>query len=441
MTLLARRPLLWLLPLAVPAAALVLYTHLGGFAAAWQDAWFERVKEWRSFGPLRQPDWAMQAEMIALWLGSLAVILPLSRERIAIAGLIGFILALAGPALALYLAIDQGLFLNGTYFALAMLATLAAGLIVNATAGVNARAEQRRSLAAHLPPAAINFVIRHPEKLTQAGETRNVTYLVCHIRSYTALAQSFLDDPSALSDLTRRILSPLADAVLEHSGAIDCVTPGGLGAFFNAPLDDAEHAIHACACAQRMMKALEQVNRILSDERRADGKTYPPVTIGIGIHSGPAIAGNFGTQARPDYRVAGRVPAFAHLIERMSSIYGPAIIVSDGTRKLADRQFAFLEVDLVTTDKDNDPLKLYALLGDPQLRASPQFRALQTFHEHIFEAYRAQQWDKARELLEQCRKLSAASPGLYDLYEKRIARHEAQPPSGLWNGATFAELQ
>jgi adenylate cyclase len=75
------------------------------------------------------------------------------------------------------------------------------------------------------------------------------------------------------------------------------------------------------------------------------------------------------------------------------------------------------------------------MLGNPLMRASPKFRALATFHEHIFNSLRTQQWEKARELIDQCRKLSGASQKMYDLHLKRIEYFEANPPGSEWDGA------
>jgi adenylate cyclase len=69
------------------------------------------------------------------------------------------------------------------------------------------------------------------------------------------------------------------------------------------------------------------------------------------------------------------------------------------------------------------------------MRASPKFRALTTFHNHIFQSFRTQQWPKTRELIAQCRRLSGASQKLYDLQLDRIARYEATPPGADWDGA------
>jgi adenylate cyclase len=80
-------------------------------------------------------------------------------------------------------------------------------------------------------------------------------------------------------------------------------------------------------------------------------------------------------------------------------------------------------------------VKLYAMLGNPLVRASPKFRALATFHEHIFQSLRTQQWEKTRDLIEQCRKLSGASQKMYDLHLARVGWFEAHPPGPDWDGA------
>ena len=119
----------------------------------------------------------------------------------------------------------------------------------------------------------------------------------------------------------------------------------------------------------------------------------------------------------------------------MSAQYGPAVIVSESTRKASERGFAFLEVDYIACGAHDEPLKLYAMLGNPVVRASPKFRALMTFHDHIFQSLRTQQWSKTRALIEQCRKLSGASQKLYDLHLARITYFEANPPGAEWDGA------
>jgi adenylate cyclase len=92
-------------------------------------------------------------------------------------------------------------------------------------------------------------------------------------------------------------------------------------------------------------------------------------------------------------------------------------------------------VDYIATGPGDAPVRLYALLGNPVIRASPKFRALIAFHEHIFTSLQHQQWSKARALIAQCRTLSGASQKLYDLHLTRIGYFESNPPGPEWDGA------
>jgi adenylate cyclase len=309
------------------------------------------------------------------------------------------------------------------------------GFAARASSIANARAGLRRSFADALPPAAIDKISRNPSLLKLDGETRLVSCVSCGIRRYAELAESFKDDPADFTRMISAVLAPLIDAALDHGGTIGHLGGDSFIAYWNAPLDDSEHAIHACDAAQAMTLALASVNEQLSHERRLDGTAFGAIEIGIGISTGPAICGGFTARGRTSYSVTGDCTILADTTRIISAQYGPAIVVSDDTRKAAERGYAFLEVDFIAAGPRGEPVKLFAVLGNPLVRASPKFRALATFHDHIFEAIHARQWEKARGLIDQCRKLSGASQKLYDLHLQRIDQFEDSPPPADWDGA------
>src|SRR5665213_481917 len=309
------------------------------------------------------------------------------------------------------------------------------GFTARASAIANARAGLRRSFADTLPPASIDKISRDPMLLMLDGEIRMVSCVSCGIRRYAELADSFKDDPADFTRMISAVLAPLIDSALDHGGAIGHLSGSSFIAYWNAPLDDSEHAIHACDAAQAMTLALASVNEQLSHERRLDGTAFGVIEIGIGISTGSAICGGFTARGRTSYSVTGDCTILADTTRVISAQYGPAIVVSDDTRKAAERGYAFLEVDFIAAGPRGEPVKLFAVLGNPLVRASPKFRALATFHDHIFEAIHARQWEKARELIEQCRKLSGASQKLYDLHLQRVDHFEDNPPPTDWDGA------
>ncbi|MBS0470090.1 MAG: adenylate/guanylate cyclase domain-containing protein [Proteobacteria bacterium] len=391
--------------------------------------------------PLRRPASAIEAELICLLLFGIAMIVIFARFGIAWAGL--FTVAAIGGGLAiswrLYSADHVLLDALGPSLGLGLtFLTCAAVRVANVT---RARARVRSAFSESLPTHIIEQIARNPALLKLDGVSRTVTYLHCSVREFGGLADSFKDDPAAFTRLMQRVLVPLMDVARAKGGTLDRLTADGFSAFWNAPLDDAEHAIHACEAANGMMEAIARSNEVITHERRNDGVAFAPVEIGIGISTGQAIAGGFSAHGRTAYSVTGDCAVEAERIQDLSAQYGPAVIVSDATRKAAERGFAFLEVDYIAIGVHDTPTKLFAMLGSPVMRASPKFRALLTFHDHIFQSLRTQQWDKARELIEQCRKLSGASQKLYDLHLKRVAYFQENPPGENWDGAFRAILK
>ena len=374
-------------------------------------------------------------QLVFLAVAGAALIILLSRIGVAWAGAFTLAAIAASLGFGWVMFTSNHVLIDTVTPSIALALCWCGGLVARTISISNARSDLRRSFAGMLPEATLFKISRDPSLLKLSGETRVVTCLSCGIRRYAELAESFKDDPADFTRMINAAMGPLVNAALKHGGTVGHLSGDHLMAYWNAPLNDSEHAIHACDAAQEMTVALATVNEQLSQERRFDGTAFAPMEIGIGISTGPAIAGGFTAHGQTTYSVTGDCTLLAERTQRLSSQYGPAIVVSDDTRKAAERGYAFLEVDFIAAGPREEPVKLFAILDNPLVRASPKFRALATFHDHIFESVRSQQWEKARELIDQCRKLSGASDKLYDLHLNRIEWFEKHPPGSDWDGA------
>ena len=384
---------------------------------------------------LLRPSSALMAELVFLGVVGLALVFLFARASLIWPGALT-IVAIAGAGyLSWWLFSTSHVLLDALSPGLSLAFVFAAGAITRGLAVGRARARLKSAFGEALPAGAVDQIARRPALLKLEGEVRTVSYLDCGIRGFVGVAESFRDDPAGFTNLMGRVLTPLIEVALAKGATLDRMNTDGFTCFWNAPLDDPEHAIHACETASRMTEVVAELNDALSRERRFDGMALQPVEIGIGISTGTAVAGGFGAHGRSVYSVTGDCTLLAERIQALSAQYGPAIIVSEDTRKGAERGFAFLEVDYIAAGPRDEPVKLYAVLGNPLVRASPKFRALATFHEHIFQSLRTQQWEKTRGLIDQCRKLSGASQKLYDLHLARIAYFEDNPPGPDWDGA------
>jgi len=211
-----------------------------------------------------------------------------------------------------------------------------------------------------------------------------------------------------------------------------------LFAVWNAPISVGDHATKGCDAALRMVENLEALNEFLEEDARRQNLSHVPLSLSIGVDTGTAITGNMGAIQRFDYGVLGEPVSFAAYLQKNARNYGPAIIVGEGAQRVVGSRFALLEIDLIATPRHPEGRRVFALLGDPIMRANPKFRALQEAHTLIFAAYRNQRWDEARAAIAETRKLNGAISTLYDFYETRIAGYELNPPGPHWNGTWFA---
>ena len=388
---------------------------------------------------LERPDWATGAEL--LYLLALGVAMALLIPRV---GAVGTAL-LGGGGIAVAVALSWHAYgswhwlLDPVYPSLAALAVYLVGSLQNYLQSEAQRRRVRSAFSRYLAPTLVDELAADPEKLRLGGEMRDMTLLFCDIRGFTTIAERL--DPQALTHLVNRFLTPMTDIVLASRGCIDKYMGDCVMAFWNAPLDDAEHALHACQSALAMVKALARLNAQLA-EGAAAGRPLPPLAVGIGVNTGLCCVGNMGSDQRFDYSVIGDEVNLASRLQGQSDHYGVSILISEHTRALVPA-FAGLEVDLIRVKGKTRPVRIYVLLGDATLASSASFGALAQAHDAMLAAYRGQRWDEAIEALARCRRLAGNLEvgDLYRHYEERVDAFRSAPPPPGWDGVHVASTK
>jgi len=228
--------------------------------------------------------------------------------------------------------------------------------------------------------------------------------------------------------------------IMARHGTIDKYMGDCVMAFWNAPLDDSEHADHACASALAMLGELGRINLELEKEAAAENRVFHTLQIGVGINSGECVVGNMGSDERFAYTAMGDAVNLASRLEGQTKAYHVGIILGEATRQAAP-SWAALELDLIAVKGKREAVRIYALLGDAQLARSPAFRSHAERHEQMLAGYRTQDWAGARDALAECRRYTPELAGFYDLYAERIAYFEANPPGPDWNGVFVSETK
>ncbi len=388
---------------------------------------------------LQRPDFADGAELVAMLLVGLAIILILPRIGAAWSSLVG-LTAIAAAVGGSWLAYERLGWLVDPVFPSSMVVIVFVSATLIAYLRSEAEREQvRGAFGRYMSPELVERLAADPSRLVLGGEMKELTLLFCDIRGFTAISEQF--DAHGLTSFINRFLTPMTDIILRQRGTIDKYMGDCIMAFWNAPLDDDAHAQNACRATLEMVDRLAELNRDWQAMARQEGRKHVQVRVGMGLNTGECCVGNMGSEQRFDYSVLGDVVNLASRLEAQTKTYGVDIVIGGNTRDRAP-DFATLEIDLVRVKGKTKPARIYTLLGDKAMRESADFRALEAPHRDMLAAYRGRKWSESRRLARRCRKLADGRlDGLYELYEARSAAFERTPPAKNWDGVYDAETK
>ena len=167
-------------------------------------------------------------------------------------------------------------------------------------------------------------LVSNPGLARLGGHRREMTVLFSDIRGFTTVSEK--GQPEDIVHTLNEYFTKMVDIVFHHKGTLDKFVGDMVMALFGAPLDDPLHADHAVETALEMLDALHVLNLRWAAEGR------PMLDIGIGINTGPMIAGNIGSDAIMSYTVIGDAVNLGSRLESLNKQYGTRIIISENTK-------------------------------------------------------------------------------------------------------------
>jgi adenylate cyclase len=349
---------------------------------------------------LASPGYAIGAEIIAAVVFGLAIIVAAPMLPAAIVVALGAALIAGLIGISWYFFVEHHLLIDFTYPLISCWLIYLVLTFGNYFREQQQRQQIRSAFGFYLSPPLVEQLARSPEKLVLGGEERRMTILFSDVRGFTTISEHYKDDPQGLTQLMNRFLTPLTNAIIERKGTIDKYIGDAIMAFWNAPVDDDEHEANACDAALEMLARAEVLNGELKREAEASGGVYMPLRIGIGLNSGPCVVGNMGSDFRFNYSVLGDTVNLASRLESRTKDYRLSLVIGSRTADRAKEKFATMEIDLIQVKGKKQPELVFTVLGRAEVIEDPRCDELRDLNTQMLAAYRKQQWDEARGLID-----------------------------------------
>jgi adenylate cyclase len=201
-------------------------------------------------------------------------------------------------------------------------AVFAVVLTLNFAITQRREARVRQRFEQHLAPQVVNMIVSDPDLLKLTGERREITALFTDIEGFTTMTDRL--GPQELVSLLDRYFEGVAAIVMKHGGMIDKLVGDAVHAFFNAPLDQAEHWRHAIECGIEIRSWTEEFRARPDISAAQMGKTR------IGIETGDAVVGDVGIATKLDYTAHGNAINIAARLEAANKDLGSTICIGSG---------------------------------------------------------------------------------------------------------------
>jgi adenylate cyclase len=215
------------------------------------------------------------------------------------------------------------------------------------------RVKERDAFARFLPGPAVERLSRDPSALHLGGEQQEATVLFSDIRGFTAMSEQL--SAERVVALLNEYFREMVEEIFAHQGILDKFIGDGICAVFGPPLADQDQAKRSIDCARGMLARLEKLNHV----RAARGE--PTLSIGIGIHTGPLVAGNIGSPLRMEYTHIGDTVNTASRIEGLTKELGEPLLVSAATVEKAREAGTYLrELGPVSVRGKDLPFRVFA---------------------------------------------------------------------------------
>ena len=190
--------------------------------------------------------------------------------------------------------------------------------------------EVQQAFSRYVSPELVAQIVADPRRLALGGENREITVLFTDLAGFTKLTEKH--PPPIVQQVLFKHFTAMTEVIHAHKGTVVQFIGDAVMAFWGAPLDDPDHAVHAVQSAIEMQRAMHRLRLELA----AQG--LPEIHMRVGVNTCEAIVGNMGSSSRLAYTAMGDGINEGSRLEGANKFWKTQILASGETvAKLAGR--------------------------------------------------------------------------------------------------------
>lgn len=280
-----------------------------------------------------------------------------------------------------------------------------------------------RALRQCVSPGIVQQLSDNPEQLTVGGRAVELTVMFTDLQGFTEMTERLQE---RIEPVLNTYLKEMSEEVLKTDGTLDKYIGDAIMTFWNAPVDQPDHALRACSAALAISRRDRELDPLLREMGSDE------IVTRIGLHSGRMIVGFTGSEKKLNYTAIGDGVNLAARLEPANKLYGTRILASDAVYQQARNVFLFRKVDVLRVKGKHEPMPVHELVAR-QDDASDDTRRIVHLYNEAYDLYRTRQWAEARSRLASILVLYP-DDGPAKMLAKRIDEFEMHAPPEDWDG-------
>ncbi|MBA4387110.1 MAG: adenylate/guanylate cyclase domain-containing protein [Verrucomicrobia bacterium] len=317
-------------------------------------------------------------------------------------------------------AYNRGLNIPLLVYELAAFGGSLGAIIMNYALEGHQRRFLRKAFQQYLSPDVIDQIVNDPSKLILGGQTKELSIMFSDLKGFTTISEALR--PEKTTALLNEYLTAMTTIIHGQQGTIDKYIGDCIVAFWNAPVDQPDHAVRAVRAAINCRQKLAGIREHL--KRRYSVDVYARSAIA----TGPVIVGNIGSAQHFDYSFIGDTGNLSSRLEGANKEFGTWLLISEDTRRAIGDEFAVREIGLLRVVGRREPVRVFEPMTKEEYASRE--KAIEVFLRGL-EAYRAGGFAEAAAIFKPNRDVDPPSAAYYERCLESI-EHPSPEWSGVW---------